>query len=769
MASYNKSFNFRNGVQVDTDNFIVNANGLVGIGTSVPTEFLDVRGNTKVSGLVTTSNLGVTGTSNFYNNVTVGSAITFQPSTGAVRATTFFGSAAGLTGIYAIAVDGWYVDSAQGSISTDFNVGIGTTISFYPLQVGKDPYLEDGFSVVDLLGNVKTTGIITAFGFSGDGSDISNLNASSIASGTLNNSRLSQDINVSGTITAYSFSGFGTDLQGINASNITNGTLNNSRLPQNINISGIITANSGIVTSLLVRNGITTLGFATVSQLYVSGVTTSVGGFVGNVTGIASTARTLTGSPNITVSNITSSNINNPTGIITSLNINSTGHATFNTVSAGIVTASTRVVATRIGVGTNLPSNDIHIRQSSAATLQVTSDTNEAIVAVGRSITFSQMGGSLKFGNVAGIYPYSTQKSLDVINYDTGSLNCYLHYGPAGLGTGNFNWIYAKNASSPLMSLTYGGNLGIGVTNPGTKLQVSGIASVSSLNVDGSITATGTGSSTSVDTLYVYGGKTQILNSDGTSMFSIGDQNVNITSGISTFYDINVTNFGIFSNRIGVGNTNPLGEIHIGDYENDLSNSILITSSGIGIGTDDLSSSDAAFYCLSNDAIFGAIGIGTTAVGDNGFTFRSVGNANVAGSTTITGNLNVTGTGIVTTRTLNDGIGNVRSYPQNSRSTSASAYTLTSSDVGKHVLITDTTNGIIVPDNVFSAGQYVILVNNTTNQCAIDDAGGPSAAVVRVAGNSSTTLPQYLETYGVATLLCVASNTFVLYGQGVIP
>ena len=52
MANYKKSFNFRNGVQVDNDNFIVDANGLVGIGTSIPGEFLDVRGTAKVSGVV---------------------------------------------------------------------------------------------------------------------------------------------------------------------------------------------------------------------------------------------------------------------------------------------------------------------------------------------------------------------------------------------------------------------------------------------------------------------------------------------------------------------------------------------------------------------------------------------------------------------------------------------------------------------------------------------------------------------------------------------
>ena len=49
MANIRKSFNFRNGVQVDDDNFIVNANGLVGIGTSIPSEVLDVYGNIRVS------------------------------------------------------------------------------------------------------------------------------------------------------------------------------------------------------------------------------------------------------------------------------------------------------------------------------------------------------------------------------------------------------------------------------------------------------------------------------------------------------------------------------------------------------------------------------------------------------------------------------------------------------------------------------------------------------------------------------------------------
>ena len=50
MANYNKSFNFRNGVQVDTDKFIVNTAGLVGIGSTLPTNYLDVQGGASVTG-----------------------------------------------------------------------------------------------------------------------------------------------------------------------------------------------------------------------------------------------------------------------------------------------------------------------------------------------------------------------------------------------------------------------------------------------------------------------------------------------------------------------------------------------------------------------------------------------------------------------------------------------------------------------------------------------------------------------------------------------
>ena len=59
MSNYNKSFNFRNGLQVDDSNFIVNDVGLVGIGTTRPEKTLDIRGNTRVSGVSSLTTVNV--------------------------------------------------------------------------------------------------------------------------------------------------------------------------------------------------------------------------------------------------------------------------------------------------------------------------------------------------------------------------------------------------------------------------------------------------------------------------------------------------------------------------------------------------------------------------------------------------------------------------------------------------------------------------------------------------------------------------------------
>ena len=71
MANHKKAFNFKHGVQVDVDNFVVNSIGNVGIGTSAPRQLLDVYGTARVNGLTTTTTLTVTGDSQFNSDVKI--------------------------------------------------------------------------------------------------------------------------------------------------------------------------------------------------------------------------------------------------------------------------------------------------------------------------------------------------------------------------------------------------------------------------------------------------------------------------------------------------------------------------------------------------------------------------------------------------------------------------------------------------------------------------------------------------------------------------
>ena len=164
MANIRKSFNFRNGVQVDDDNFVVNANGLVGIGTSIPTEAIDAIGNAKISGFTSTGTLGVAETANFYDDVNVGSNILFDPATGVINATKFVGDASELTGIAAISTSGW-ISQGVGLHTIARSVGIGTINPLYKLQIESDPATGVGIGMTS--GNILASGIVTATSFVG--------------------------------------------------------------------------------------------------------------------------------------------------------------------------------------------------------------------------------------------------------------------------------------------------------------------------------------------------------------------------------------------------------------------------------------------------------------------------------------------------------------------------------------------------------------------------------------------------------------------------
>lgn len=555
MANYRKSFNLRNGVQIDDDNFIVNANGLVGIGTSIPTEFLDVKGNAKISGLVVSNNANIGIATVGFLTATQGISVS-----GVVTANAFYGDGSTLSNIVGYSTAAWILNIDKTGISTTLNVGIGTTVlSAYSLLIGSDPLFGNGISFNGASGNVRSTGILTS----------------------------------------YSFSGFGTDITGINASNISNGTLSNSLLPSNISVSGVITATNG---------------------------------FKGDVTGTASTSLSLSGIPNITVTDITASNYNS-SGILTTGRINSQ-IATISSINSGFSTSGITTIYTAlnvaslgtIGVGTNNPNADIHIVDGNdGSSIQLTSTgNNEAYVSIGRSITRNGNNGELRFGNTNSSYFYSNSSSLDVINYGIGNINNYLQLGSAGVGTGSFNWFNGQFYNTPLMTLTYGGRLGLGVTLPNSTLHVVGTSTVTGNSyIDGNCYVSG---NLSVGGLIL---SVSGIDLGGTNLIGnvIGNLtgNVNSTTGISTFNQVQVNSNVGFSSVSTTGNvgirtlTSATYSLVVNPNTNNFytSNQFIINDNGgIGIGTNSFNYAPSNLYSVSVDAArgvgyFQGLGIGT--------------------------------------------------------------------------------------------------------------------------------------------------------------
>jgi hypothetical protein len=491
MANYRKSFNLRNGVQVDDDNFIVNANGLVGIGTSAPIEILDVRGNARIVGLLTASllnspNIQITGFGTF-GTITDGTVkinagvITGITTSGIV---TYYGDGSGLINI----PTSQWIDINPGLSATSIyaigRVGIATTnpIQPYFLHIGGDPDSTVGLGTggvgITSRGNMRASGIITAGAY---------------------------------------FSGL---------------------LRGEINSTGIST-----FTILTVGSGGTTA-----ATVITSGVITSTR-FVGSFVGIASTALSLTGNPNIGVGTITAIEVNtglSTVGIITVL----------SELDVGVgATAFTALSNGFIGIGTANPRAQLQIRRSTAPLFEIVSNTGVSTISVGQSVGVGKSTGSIRFGAIP--------RTLEILNNDIGNLSMTIHAGVSGVGTGRFAWNYGQT-NTELASLTYDGRFGIGVTNPSAQFHVVGTSTItgnarflSDVIVDGDISA----GSFSLPPV-------------------VNNTNLNNSSGVSTFNDLRV------------------------------SGSIAITGIGsIGIGTDFPA---VGVDARIDDGLFARIGISTT-------------------------------------------------------------------------------------------------------------------------------------------------------------
>lgn len=162
-------------------------------------------------------------------------------------------------------------------------------------------------------------------------------------------------------------------------------------------------------------------------------------------------------------------------------------------------------------------------------------------------------------------------------------------------------------------------------------------------------------------------------------------------------------------------------------------------------------------------ASFSGAGTGLTgtasslSIGGNAATATSATTATLATTATTANALNASNSysGVA----FSDSIGNVRNIPINDQTI---GYTLQASDNGKCVSIT--TGGIVVPASIFSAGQVITIYNNSGTAQTITQGSG--ATLQWTGQTTSTTGNRTLDLYSVATILCIASNSFIISGNG---
>ena len=315
----------------------------------------------------------------------------------------------------------------------------------------------------------------------------------------------------------------------------------------------------------------------------------------------------------------------------------------------------------------------------------------------------------------------------------------------------------------------------------GTGLDVNGNADISgNLNVGGVLTYEDV---TNIDSVGVVTARSGLQVTGGVSTFatdvSIADKIIHTgdtdtairfpaadTFTVETAGSERVRITGIGS--VGIGTEVPAKflEVAVG---NNVSNGILVKgNSSPTIQIDEGSGVSANFALDSNGSSFGPTSnhyqvfrtnsterVRITSGGDVGINSTSpAAKLDVRGDSFITG--------ILTATSFSDSIGDVRSIPLKTES-SSSSYTLIASDAGKTIHVHSTTTTVVVPNSVFSAGDAVSIVNGDGSNTPTIQQG--SGFALRNTGDGSSG-NRTLGVFGMATIYFTGAGVGYISGSG---
>ena len=510
MANFKKVFNFREGLQASDQSLVVNGS-LVGIGTSIPTKFLDVRSESAFSGLSTFSEIRVGGGASFETGVGKSVVIgNFEFNNGIMTAFTgvvsYFGDGSSLSNL---PTSQWVdVDTGIGvsSVYNGGNVGISTLLPQYQLQVGGNP--EQGFDGIGMqYGNIYVSAAITATRFAGSGTFITDLDADELTSGIVTQARIPRlELDKLPLVPDF-------------------------KLVQDQQLSGVVTALGGFIGSITPEPGRDSEARIFANTLIESGISTfNDGEFTGTLTAIASTARTLIDTPDIRVGFVSANTVDagialtvNRADIYGDLSVGKiaitdgtdsfkvgTGGSIFNITDGGV------------GIGTTDPQSSLVLFQQQGTNLEILTETGAATL---------NLGGDLGIGNSTAELRQELLK-LELSNYANGDYIYHLGRNiPNANLDGNFRWLRGDGGEEK-MTFTKDGYLGIGITNPDRPLQ-----SVGNAKIDGQLLVTG--DSQFDQDVHIYRGIT--FNNDA-------------NNGVSTAYGFDILNdFNVSGNSVFTG------------------------------------------------------------------------------------------------------------------------------------------------------------------------------------------------------------------------